>query len=30
MKLDMGVMLHTGDIPYDDIIRFAQEAESLG
>jgi 5,10-methylenetetrahydromethanopterin reductase len=30
MKLDMGVMLHTGDMPYDDIIRFAQEAESLG
>ena len=30
MKLDMGVMLHTGDMPYDDIVRFAQEAESLG
>jgi len=30
MNLDMGVMLHTGDMPYDDIIRFAQEAESLG
>ncbi len=30
MKLDMGVMLHTGDMPYDDIIRYAQEAESLG
>ncbi len=30
MKLDMGVMLHTGDIPYEDIIRYAQEAEVLG
>ncbi len=30
MKLDMGVMLHTGDMPYDDIVRFAQEAEELG
>jgi 5,10-methylenetetrahydromethanopterin reductase len=30
MKLDMGVMLHTGDMPYDDIVRFAQEAEVLG
>jgi 5,10-methylenetetrahydromethanopterin reductase len=30
MKLDMGVMLHTGDMPYDDIVRFAQEAEALG
>ena len=30
MNLDMGVMLHTGDMPYDDIIRFAKEAESLG
>jgi alkanesulfonate monooxygenase SsuD/methylene tetrahydromethanopterin reductase-like flavin-dependent oxidoreductase (luciferase family) len=30
MKLDMGVMLHTGDMSYDDIIRYAQEAEALG
>jgi len=30
MKLDMGVMLHTGDMPYNDIIRYAQEAEALG
>jgi 5,10-methylenetetrahydromethanopterin reductase len=30
MNLDMGIMLHTGDMPYADIIRFAQEAESLG
>ena len=30
MKLDMGVILHTGDMPYDDIIRYAQEAEALG
>ena len=30
MKLEMGVMLHTGDMPYKDIIRFAQEAEELG
>jgi alkanesulfonate monooxygenase SsuD/methylene tetrahydromethanopterin reductase-like flavin-dependent oxidoreductase (luciferase family) len=30
MNLDMGVMLHTGDMPYDDIIRYAVEAEALG
>lgn len=30
MNLDMGVMLHTGDMPYGDIIRYAQEAEALG
>ncbi|MGD0026329.1 MAG: LLM class flavin-dependent oxidoreductase [Xanthobacteraceae bacterium] len=30
MKLDMGVMLHTGDMSYKDIIRYAQEAEALG
>ena len=30
MNLDMGVMLHTGDMPYADIIRYAQEAEELG
>ncbi len=30
MNLDMGVMLHTGDMPYEDIIRYAQEAEALG
>ena len=30
MKLDMGVILHTGDMSYKDIIRYAQEAEALG
>lgn len=30
MQLDMGIMLHTGDMPYDDIIRMAREAEDLG
>lgn len=30
MDLEMGVMLHTGDMPYNDIIRMAQEAEELG
>jgi 5,10-methylenetetrahydromethanopterin reductase len=30
MNLDMGVILHTGDMPYQDIIRYAQEAEELG
>lgn len=30
MNLEMGVMLHTGDMPYGDIIRYAQEAEALG
>ncbi len=30
MKLDMGVMLHTGDMSFKDIIRYAQEAEALG
>ncbi|MGH9297545.1 MAG: LLM class flavin-dependent oxidoreductase [Acidimicrobiales bacterium] len=26
----MGVMLHTGDLSYPDIVRFANEAEGLG
>lgn len=30
MNLDMGIMLHTGDMSYGDIVRFAQEAEALG
>lgn len=30
MNLEMGVTLHTGDMPYSDIIRYAQEAEALG
>ena len=30
MNLDIGVMLHTADMPYPDIIRYAQEAEELG
>lgn len=30
MQLDMGIILHTGDMPYRDIIRMAQEAEDLG
>lgn len=30
MNLDMGVILHTGDMSYADIIRYAQEAEELG
>jgi len=30
MNLDMGMMLHTGDMSYNDIIRLAQEAEELG
>ena len=30
MNLEMGVMLHTGDMSYNDIIRYAQEAEALG
>ena len=30
MQLDMGIMLHTADLPYRDIIRMAQEAEELG
>jgi len=27
---EIGVMLHTGDMPMDEIIRYAQAAESLG
>jgi len=27
---NIGVMLHTGDMPMEDISRYAQEAESLG
>ena len=30
MDLDMGVILHTGDTGYGDIVRMAQEAEELG
>ena len=30
MQLDMGLMLHTGDMPCTDIVRLAQEAETLG
>lgn len=30
MNLEMGVILHTGDMSYNDIIRYAQEAEELG
>ncbi|HLG70136.1 MAG TPA: LLM class flavin-dependent oxidoreductase [Chloroflexota bacterium] len=30
MPADMGVMLHTGDLDFDDIIRFAQESARLG
>ncbi len=30
MDIDMGIILHTGDMPYADIVRLAQEAEELG
>jgi alkanesulfonate monooxygenase SsuD/methylene tetrahydromethanopterin reductase-like flavin-dependent oxidoreductase (luciferase family) len=30
MPRDMGVMLHTGDLEFDDIIRFAQQSAELG
>lgn len=29
-KEQIGVMLHSGDLSYPDIVRFAKEAESLG
>ena len=30
MATDLGVMLHTGDMGYSDIVAFAKEAERLG
>jgi len=30
MPADMGVMLHTGDLEFDEITRFAQESDKLG
>lgn len=30
MSLPMGVTLHTGDLDFDDIVAYAQEAERLG
>jgi alkanesulfonate monooxygenase SsuD/methylene tetrahydromethanopterin reductase-like flavin-dependent oxidoreductase (luciferase family) len=30
MRHEMGITLHTGDMGMDDILRYAQEAESLG
>jgi len=30
MQPDMGATLHTGDLSFDDLIRYAQEAEALG
>jgi len=30
MEYPMGITLHTGDLGIDDIVRYAQEAESLG
>jgi len=30
MSRELGMMLHTGDMDWDDLIRFAQECEKLG
>ncbi|HEX6510657.1 MAG TPA: LLM class flavin-dependent oxidoreductase [Chloroflexota bacterium] len=30
MPADMGVMLHTGDLDFDEIVRFANESSALG